>query len=223
LFPLSNFIYLFADIILSLTLPGGNPLLRRLVVERPSAEQKSVDKGKRPRVTQPLAAKQTPAVVKPITIVLPPTQQSAAPAQETPRSKKRKDKEHKKDNSSRRSPTRLQPRTTSGDCAVVMDFLKYDLMVSNRVNVKLDNYEAGPYSFRPPHNLPGASYPRSSCWSHMGDELMKKGGEDVEKLKANLEDSVASLKSALTGNIDLAGRNKDLEAQLEANAEIKML
>jgi len=126
--------------------PGGNRLLRGLVADRTSADQKSVDKGKRPRTTQLPKAKDAPAVVKPLTVVPPPPQQPATPVQETPRSKKRKDREHKKDKSSRRSPTKLWQPTTSGDRAVAMDFLKYDLMVSNWVNVQLDNYKAGPYS-----------------------------------------------------------------------------
>jgi len=49
----------------------------------------------------------------------------------------------------------------------------------------------------------------------MGDELMRKGNEGEEKLKADLESSAASLQSALSANVSLAGRNKDLEEQLE--------
>lgn len=81
----------------------------------------------------------------------PPTQAQDSPTLPGERHpKKRKDREHKKDkehrSSSRCSPTRLRPSTTLGDHAVAMDFLKYDLMISNRINVQLDNYEIGPYS-----------------------------------------------------------------------------
>jgi len=49
----------------------------------------------------------------------------------------------------------------------------------------------------------------------MGDKLMRRESEDVEKLKADLESFAASLKSALSANINLVGHNKDLEKKLE--------
>jgi len=58
----------------------------------------------------------------------------------------------------------------------------------------------------------------------MGYELMRRESEDVEKLKAELESSVASLKSALSANINLVGDNKNLEEKLkQASREIGML
>jgi len=58
----------------------------------------------------------------------------------------------------------------------------------------------------------------------MGDELMKRESEGMEKLEADLESSSVSLKAALSANINLAGTNKDLEDKLErANAGIDML
>jgi len=199
-----------ADIILSMAPPGGNPLLKGLVASRPSAGQKSADKGKRPRVAEASQAKEASSAVKPISVIRPPSQ-STPPDHTTPRLKKRKDREHKKDKSSRRSPTRLRMPTTSRDRVVAMDFLKYDLMVSNRVSVQLDNYEVGPYSAKTtPSDLHTAFLELATrallVGRIMGDKLMKKGGEDVEKLKADLENSASSLKSALSANIDLAGQ-----------------
>jgi len=77
-----------------------------------------------------------------------------------------------------------------------MDFLKYDLMVSNRVSVQLDNYEAGPYSAKTTHFDLHTAFLELATLTLlvgriMGDELMKKGGEDVEKLKADLENSAS--------------------------------
>lgn len=101
--------------------------------------------------------------------------------------------------------------------------------MSNRVNFQLDNYEAGPYSAKTTpfdHHIAFQELATHALLVGriMGNELMKKGGEDVEKLKADLEGSDASLKYALSANIDLAGCNKDLETKLEqANAEIGML
>jgi len=58
----------------------------------------------------------------------------------------------------------------------------------------------------------------------MGDKLIKKDNEDVEKLKANLASSSTSLKAMLLANINLAGSNKDLEDKLEwASAEVALL
>jgi len=217
-----------ADIILAMAPPGGNPLLKGLVASRPSAGQKSVDKGKGPRVVEPSQVKETPSTMKPISVIRP-LSQSNPPAHTAPRPKKRKDREHKKDKSSRQSPTRLRMPTTFGDRAVAMDFLKYDLMVSNRVSVQLDNYEAGPYSAKTtPSDLYTAFLELVTrallVGRIMGDELMKKDGENVEKLKADLENSASSLKFALSANIELVGRNKDLKQQLvQAKAEIGML
>ena len=80
-----------ADIILSMAPLGGNPLLKGLVASRPSAGQKSADKGKRPRVVEPSQAKEAPSAVKPISVIRPPSQ-STPPAHTTPRPKKRKDR-----------------------------------------------------------------------------------------------------------------------------------
>jgi len=63
-----------ADIILLMAPPGGNPLLKGLVASRPSADQKSADKEKRPHVAEPSKAKEAPAVVKPISVIRPPPQ-----------------------------------------------------------------------------------------------------------------------------------------------------
>jgi len=110
-----------------------------------------------------------------------------------------------------------------------MDFLKYDLMVSNRVNVQLDNYEGSPYSAKTSaSDLHTVFLELTSrvlfVGRIMGDELMRRENEDVEKLKADLESFVASLKSALSANINFVGQNKDLEEELEqANVEIGML
>jgi len=152
-------------------------------------------------------------------VVAPSPQQRSALAQDSPRHKKRKDKEHRKDKS-RLSPTRLRPLANSGDRAVIMDFLRYDLMVSNRVSMDLDSYEFGPYSVKTsPLDLHTAFLELATrtllVGRIMGDELMRKGNEGVEKMKADLERSTTSLQSALSTNISLAGRNKDLEEQHE--------
>jgi len=84
--------------------PGGNPLLKELVAQRPPTNCTPIDKGKRPRTEPPSRAEQVPENVEPITILLPPQQQTAL-VPETHRHKKRKDKEHKKDKS-RCSPTK---------------------------------------------------------------------------------------------------------------------
>jgi len=110
-----------------------------------------------------------------------------------------------------------------------MDFLRYNLMVSNRVSVDLDSYEFGPDSTKTSPSdlhtvfLELATRTLLVGWI-MGDELMRKDYEGVEKLKADLESSAASLQSALSANISLAGRNKDLEEQLEqVRAEAALL
>jgi len=55
----------------------------------------------------------------------------------------------------------------------------------------------------------------------MGDELMKRETEDMEKLKAYLANSSTSFKATLLANINLVGTNKDLEEKLErANTEV---
>ena len=97
-----------------------------------------------------------------------------------------------------------------------MDFFKYDLMLSNRVSIQLDNYEVGPYSAKTTLSDLHTAFLELATRALlvrliMGDELMKKDGEDVEKLKADLENSASSLKSALSANINLAGRNKNLK------------
>jgi len=110
-----------------------------------------------------------------------------------------------------------------------MDFLKYDLMVSNRVNVDIDSYEAGPYSAKTSASDLYTAFLELSArvllvGRIMGDKLMRRDSVDIEKLKADLENSASSLKSALSANINLADRNKDLEEKLEqADAEIGML
>jgi len=219
----------FADVILSMAPPGGNPLLKGLVAQRQPAKRSLVDKGKRPRVDTSPRAEVVPEDVEPITVVALPIHKRSAPDRESPRHKKKNDKEHKKDRSSRRSPTRLRPPATFGDRAVAMDFLKYDLMVSNRVNVDIDSYEAGPYSAKTSASDLHTTFLELSARALlvgqiMGDELMRRDSVDIEKLKADLENSASSLKSALSANINLAGRNKDLEEKLEqADAEIGML
>jgi len=54
----------------------------------------------------------------------------------------------------------------------------------------------------------------------MGDKLMREGNEGVEKLKTDLESLAASLQSALSDNVSLAGRNKDLEEQVHAEVAL---
>ena len=81
-----------------------------------------------------------------------------------------------------------------------MDFLKYNLMVSNRVRVQLYNYEASLYSAKAtPSYLHIAFLELTSRASLvgciMGDELVRREGEDVEKLKENLEGFAVLLKS----------------------------
>jgi len=105
-----------------------------------------------------------------------------------------------------------------------MDFLKYDLMVSN-CNVQLDNQEVDPYSATTSASTPHTTFleltSRALLIGHiMGDELMKTESEDMEKLKDDLESSSASSKASLSTNINLADINKDLELKLnQANAE----
>jgi len=133
-----------AEVILSMVPPGGNPLLRGLVSQRPAPSRPPADKGKRPWVESSKAST-TPKNVEPLTVVVPTSQQRSAPVQGSPRHKKRNEKEHQKDKSCR-SPNRLRLPANSGDRAVTMDFLRYDLMVSNRVSVDLNSYESKPYS-----------------------------------------------------------------------------
>jgi len=47
----------------------------------------------------------------------------------------------------------------------------------------------------------------------MGDEGLKKGFEDMEKLKIELVESSSSLNVALSANITLMGNNKGLESE----------
>jgi len=84
----------------------------------------------------------------------------------------------------------------------------------------LDSYEFGPYSAKTsPLDLHTAFLELATrtllVGRIMGDELMRKGNEGVEKMKADLERSTTSLQSVLSTNISLAGRNKDLEEQHE--------
>ena len=178
--------------------------------------------------------KSVPKQVESITIVLPsPQRQAIAPVQDSLALsgvhllKKRKDRYHKKDCSFSRCSPRLS--TTSKDRAIAIDFLKYDVMISNRINVWLNNYEAGPYSATTSASDLHTTFLELSTSALlvsqiMGDKLIKKDNEDVEKLKANLASSSTSLKAMLLANINLAGSNKDLEDKLEwASAEVALL
>jgi len=89
----------FVDVILSKAPPGGNPLLRGLVSQRPTAGRPPADKGKRPRVEPSAKVGATLKNIEPLTVVVPSPQQRSAPVQGSPRHKKRKDKEHQKDKS----------------------------------------------------------------------------------------------------------------------------
>jgi len=154
--------------------PGGNPLLRGLVSQRPTAGRPSADKGKQPRVESSRAGAALKNI-EPLIVVVPSPQQRSVPIQGSPRHKKRKDKEHQKDKS-RCSPTRLRPPANFRDRAIAMDFLRYDLMVSNRVSVDLDSYKSEPYSTKtspsdphiPTHCFPEAGYSYPFRWPDHG-------------------------------------------------------
>jgi len=79
-------------------------------------------------------------------------------------------------------------------------------MVSNRISVQLDNYEVGPYSATTSASDLHIAFLELTSRALlvgriMGNELMKRESEDIEKLKADLESSSASLKALLLANI----------------------
>jgi len=90
-------------------------------------------------------------------------------------------------------------------------------MVSNRVVIKLNEYEKKLYSSSFRKELRSALLEinaRTLLISRaVREELLKEDTVATKKLKTELVEATSSLSSALNANMELAHRNKDLELE----------
>jgi len=149
---------------------------------------------------------------------------TVVPAAETDRPKKRKEdrgkssRRHGERSSSGRSPKRGQ--LPGGPSSSGPDFLGHDLNVAEKVNIMLNPYQQDAYLSARPSQVHDAFMELCSrtlvLGKRMASDLMKrdKNAAEVERLRAKLNESSASLKTKLSENATLLAQKEALEVEV---------
>lgn len=152
--------------------------------------------------------------VDPITVVVPsPAQPPVAPSK--PRNKKKKSKCTSDRSSSQRSPKRLKETTPDPEMSFTFNFLNKKIMVADRVNLSLKEYEKNQFASPSRAVLRNALMEAQACalllGRLVGEELLM---EDTKKLRKELAETTSSLDSSWNDIAKLKAENQTCRGEI---------